>query len=160
MRFYRFLLLHVISRKRTIAMYPIVYPIERKLVFLGTPTKTYEGNMSKLTDIQIRGWIKADERFEMRGDGDGLYLRYRQVDANPLWRFRYRFAGKQRVMNLGSYTSLSLADARKTAKELRARVSLGHDVVAEKHERKRVAVAKIEAEKNALTVGLLTPTEN
>lgn len=116
--------------------------------------------MSKLTDIQIRGWIKADERFEMRGDGDGLYLRYRQVDANPLWRFRYRFAGKQRVMNLGSYTSLSLADARKTAKELRARVSLGHDVVAEKHERKRVAVAKIEAEKNALTVGLLTPTEN
>ncbi|MGO8754840.1 MAG: tyrosine-type recombinase/integrase [Gallionellaceae bacterium] len=111
--------------------------------------------MSKLTDIQIRNWIKAGEHFDMRGDGDGLYLSFRDNFAIPNWRFRYRFAGKQRVMNLGSYTSLSLADARKTAKELRARVSLGHDVAGEKQERKRLAVAKIEAEKNALTVGQL-----
>ena len=31
------------------------------------------GDMGKLTDIQIRAWIKAGERFEQRGDGDGLY---------------------------------------------------------------------------------------
>ena len=112
-------------------------------------------DMGKLTDIQIRNWIKADERFDLRGDGDGLYLSFRDNFAVPIWRFRYRFAGKQRVMNLGSYTALSLADARKTAKELRARVALGHDVAGEKQERKRVAVAKIESEKNALTVGQL-----
>jgi integrase len=111
--------------------------------------------MGKLTDIQIRNWIKADERFDLRGDGDGLYLSFRNDLAVPIWRFRYRFAGKQRVMNLGSYAALSLADARKTAKELRARVSLGHDVAGEKQERKRVAVAKIEAKKNELTVGQL-----
>ncbi len=111
--------------------------------------------MGKLTDIQIRNWIKASERFDMKGDGEGLYLRFRQVDAVPLWLFRYRFTGRQRVMGLGSYTSLSLADARKTAKELRARVALGHDVAAEKQERKRAAVVKIEAQKNALTVGQL-----
>lgn len=111
--------------------------------------------MGKLTDIQIRNWIKADERFDLRGDGDGLYLSFRNDLAVPIWRFRYRFAGKQRVMNLGSYTALSLADARKTAKELRARVSLGHDVAGEKQERKRVAVAKIEDEKHARTVGQL-----
>jgi integrase len=56
-------------------------------------------------------------------------------------------------MGLGSYADLSLADARKTAKELRARVALGYDPAAEKQERKREAVAKIEAEKNAKTVG-------
>jgi hypothetical protein len=111
--------------------------------------------MGKLTDIQIRNWIKAGERFDMRGDGDGLYLSFRNDFAIPLWRFRYRFAGKQRVMNLGSYTTLSLADARKTSKELRARVVMGYDVAAEKQDRKKAAVAKIEDEKNTLSVGQL-----
>lgn len=33
--------------------------------------------MPKLTDMQIRAWIKSGERFEGRADGNGLYLRYR-----------------------------------------------------------------------------------
>lgn len=111
--------------------------------------------MGKLTDMQIRNWIKAGERFDLRGDGEGLYLSFRKDFAIPIWRFRYRFAGKQRIMNLGSYAALSLADARKTAKELSAKVSLGHDVAGEKQERKRAAIAKIEHEKNAITVGQL-----
>ena len=111
--------------------------------------------MGKLTDIQIRAWIKAGDRFEQRGDGEGLHLSYRANFTIPRWLFRYRFNGKQRVMALGSYAVLSLADARKTAKDLSARVSLGYDVAGEKQERKRDAVAKIENEKNALTVGQL-----
>ena len=111
--------------------------------------------MGKITDIQIRNWIKADERFDMRGDGDGLYLSFRKDFAVPIWRFRYRFDGNQRVMNLGSYTALSISNARNTSKELRARVALGHDVAAEKQDRKKAAVAKIEEKKNALTVGQL-----
>ena len=58
-------------------------------------------------------------------------------------------------MGIGAYTELSLADARKTAKELSAKVSLGHDVAGEKQERKQEAVEKIKAEKNAITVGQL-----
>lgn len=108
--------------------------------------------MPKLTDKQIRQWIKDGERFEGRSDGEGLTMRYRASDAVPAWRYRYKFAGKPRVMALGSYTELSLADARKTAKELSARVALGYDVAAEKQERKREAVAKIEAKANARTV--------
>ncbi len=111
--------------------------------------------MAKLTDVQIRAWIKQNERFEQKGDGDGLTLRFRASDSVPRWLFRYRFAGKQRVMDLGSYADLSLADARKTAKEMRARVSLGFDVAGEKKERKREAVAKIEADRNAITVAVL-----
>lgn len=111
--------------------------------------------MGKLTDIQIRAWIRSGERFEQRGDGDGLYLCYRENYAIPVWKFRYRFSGKQRVMNLGSYTVLSLADARRTVKELAARVALGNDVAGEKQERKRGALAKLEAEKNAWTVAKL-----
>ena len=48
--------------------------------------------MGKLTDIAIRSWIKANERFEARGDGEGLVLAFGEDFAVPIWRFRYRFA--------------------------------------------------------------------
>lgn len=53
----------------------------------------FGGDMGKLTDMQIRAWIKAGERFEGRSDGDGLYLRFREGDLGATWRFRYRFKG-------------------------------------------------------------------
>ncbi|WP_223146789.1 tyrosine-type recombinase/integrase [Methylomonas fluvii] len=111
--------------------------------------------MRELTDIQIRAWIKSGERFEQRGDGGGLFMSFRKDMATPVWRFRYRFAGVRRVMNLGTYADLSLAEARRQAKKLRARVALGYDVAGEKQERKAEALAKIEAAKNAYTVAEL-----
>ncbi|MCV4932481.1 hypothetical protein OFC23_28840, partial [Escherichia coli] len=51
-----------------------------------------------------------------------------------------------------SYSELSLSKARETAKELSSRVALGYDVAAEKQERKAEALAKMEAEKNAMRV--------
>lgn len=111
--------------------------------------------MGRLTDVMIRNWIKAGERFPGRSDGGGLYLRYRKTDAAPGWLFRYQLAGKPRTMLLGSYNTLSLADARRTAKEMRARVALGHDVADEKKGRKKAAATKIEAERNAVTVAKL-----
>lgn len=111
--------------------------------------------MGKLTDLQIKSWIKSGEHFDQRGDGDGLVLCFRDSYSVPVWRFRYRFAGKQRVMVLGKYSSLSLADARKLARELRAKVALGHDVAAEKQERKAQAVARMEAASNIVTVSKL-----
>ena len=86
-----------------------------------------EARMGKLEDRQIRDWIRSGARFAAKGDGEGLYMRFREVDAVPSWLFRYRLAGKARTMILGSYKVLSLADARRTAKEMRARVALGFD---------------------------------
>ena len=111
--------------------------------------------MGKLTDVAIRNWIKAGELFEGRSDGEGLSLRYRERDGAPRWLFRYQFAGKPRVLQLGSYRDLSLADARKISKEMRARVVLGFDVAAQKNERKRAAVAKIEAERSVVSMSML-----
>ncbi|WP_368373306.1 Arm DNA-binding domain-containing protein [Roseovarius sp. THAF27] len=36
-------------------------------------------------------------------------------DGGSLWIFRFQFWGRQREMGLGSYTSISLAEARKQA---------------------------------------------
>lgn len=108
--------------------------------------------MGKLTDVTIRSWIKAGELFEGKGDGGGLSLRYRKGDSAPRWLFRYQLGGRSRVLQLGSYSNLSLADARKTAKEMRARVALGFDVAGQKRERQRDAVAKIEAERSTVAV--------
>ena len=111
--------------------------------------------MAKLNDIQIKTWIKKGEHFEGRSDGGGLYLCYRAEMAAPMWRFRYRFAGKQRQMFIGSYRELSLADARRKAKEFNAQVTMGHDVATEKQARKIAAVAHIEAESNRIKVSVL-----
>lgn len=111
--------------------------------------------MGKLTDVQIKAWIHAGTHFEGKSDGDGLSLRYRTRDAVPKWLFRYAIGGKDRVVYIGTYGTLSLAKARQTAKELRASVALGHDVAGEKQARKAAAVAQIEAERNAVTVAML-----
>ena len=117
--------------------------------------------MGKLSDIQIKAWMTKGEHFAGRSDGGNLYLRFREKkgkfkgDAVPRFVFRYRFAGSQRVVDLGSYGTISLSDARKTAKEMMARVCLGHDVAGEKKQRKKDALAKIEADKSIITVGKL-----
>lgn len=111
--------------------------------------------MGKLSDIQIRNWIRDGERFAAKADGGGLYLRFRATDAAPAWLFRYRFAGKARAMLVGGYGVLSLADARKEARRLAAQVALGVDVAGEKQSRKAEAVAQIEAKARVVTVGAL-----
>jgi hypothetical protein len=57
-------------------------------------------------------------------------------------------------MLIGSYSDF-LCLKQGDSKELSARVALGYDVAAEKQERKADAMAKIEAEKNAINVSEL-----
>lgn len=63
----------------------MVYPLWFLHIILGTPSiqSLDIRKMPKLTDMQIRAWIKAGERFEGRADGNGLYLRYREADKTP-----------------------------------------------------------------------------
>jgi integrase len=121
---------------------------------------------NRLDDAGIRRRLRAGERFEL-SDGEGLTLAYRDGYESPVWRLRYRIGGERgrdgsagktgtpRVLVIGSYRDLSLADARREAKQLRARVTQGHDVAAEKQERQREAVERIEAARNVYTVAQL-----
>jgi integrase len=132
-------------------MCPSLYP-ERSRALSGCACGVVNAT---LTDVAIRAWIKAGERFERCTDGDGLPLSWRPDRTAPHWRLRDRFAGKSRVMNLGSYTDLPLEAARQSAYELLANIALAHYVAGEKQERKSTALARIKAARTVTTVGQL-----
>ena len=44
--------------------------------------------MGRLSGEQIQAWVETDERFEMRGDGGGLYLCFPVRLARLAWAFR------------------------------------------------------------------------
>ncbi len=56
----------------------------------------------------------------------GLYLRV-SAAGKKVWRYRYQLRGKTRIMTLGSYPDVSLADARAKATGARSEVLKGTD---------------------------------
>lgn len=75
-----------------------------------------------LTDTQIKG-LRPAESPTKHSDGGGLHLLVSPT-GGKLWRWAYRFGGKQKTLAFGAYPAVSLADARKKrdeAKRLLAR---------------------------------------
>lgn len=87
-----------------------------------------------LTDIQIRR-AKAQDKPYTLNDGQGLSLLI-NPDGSKGWRFRYRFAGKARLMSFGSYSLVSLAEARDKRETARKQVANGIDPVEERKAQK------------------------
>jgi hypothetical protein len=63
-----------------------------------------------LNDTKIRN-VRPRERDYKLTDFDGLYLLICK-NGSKLWRFAYRFEGKQKQIALGHYPEVSLAEAR------------------------------------------------
>jgi len=63
-----------------------------------------------LTDLEIRR-SKPREKPYTLSDGNGLSLLI-EPNGSKGWRFRYRFDGKPKMLSLGTYPAISLADAR------------------------------------------------
>src|ERR1700676_3671881 len=82
-----------------------------------------------LSDRTISNEKPAERPFKL-SDEKGLYLlvspirRGQSKNASKLWRFKYRFGGKEKLLALGAYPELSLAEARRrrdVARELLAK---------------------------------------
>jgi len=58
-----------------------------------------------LTDKAIRA-LKPKEKPYKVADGLGLHLRV-QPNSTLLWRFKYRLAGKEKLVALGKYPEVS-----------------------------------------------------
>ncbi|MCU6427672.1 tyrosine-type recombinase/integrase [Enterobacter sichuanensis] len=81
-----------------------------------------------LTDIQIKRAKPQDKPYTLN-DGQGLSLLI-NPDGSKGWRFR--FAGKARLMSFGSYDFVSLAEAREKRETARKQVANGIDPVEER----------------------------
>lgn len=77
-----------------------------------------------LTDTEIRK-AKPAAKQKTLFDGDGLHLLV-SPSGGKLWRFKYRYFGKDKLMAFGAYPEVSLEDAR--AKRLEARKLLAQDI--------------------------------
>ena len=75
------------------------------------------------------------------GGVDGLALQVTAPDARS-WVLRVTAAGKQRELGLGSFPSVTLADARERARALRAQLVSGEDPVAERQAARSAAAAE------------------
>ena len=63
-----------------------------------------------LTDVKIRAAKSAEKPYRLADTG-GLYLLVPPA-GSKLWRWNYRYGGRQKTMPLGKYPDISLADAR------------------------------------------------
>lgn len=79
----------------------------------------------KLTYAQIKA-AKPKEKPYKLADGNGLYL---QINPNggKWWRWRYRFAGKEKMLSLGVFPEVSLKDARDDCGSKRRVLRAGKD---------------------------------
>jgi Arm DNA-binding domain len=77
-------------------------------------------------------------------DGGGLYLRVGRGGAKS-WAFRFMLNGKPREMGFGSFTKVSLADARKKASDARVLLSDRHDPLARRQDEQRLGYQRMSA---------------
>lgn len=78
-----------------------------------------------LTDARLRNLKPADKPFKT-ADYDGLFV-LTNPNGSKLWRFKYRYMDKERLLTLGKYPDVSLAQARQARDDARALLANGQD---------------------------------
>ncbi len=81
--------------------------------------------MPGLTDAKLRS-LKREGNLYRIADANGLCIEIRP-NGGRYWRYRYRFAGKAKMLSLGAYPNISLSAARQARDEARAALRAGKD---------------------------------
>jgi integrase len=97
-----------------------------------------------LTDTAVKK-AKPGPKPVKLSDGKGLYLLVNPI-GSKLWRWKYRVLGKEKVMSLGAYPDVSLAQARDGLDNARKLLATGNDPMAK---RKADKVASLTAAENS-----------
>jgi integrase len=90
--------------------------------------------MQYLTGTKVNK-AKAREKAFKLTDGGGMYLHVAS-NGSKLWRYQYRFNGKAKLLAIGIYPDVSLAQARERHQEARKLVAEGIDPMADRRARK------------------------
>ncbi|MGH6673977.1 MAG: tyrosine-type recombinase/integrase [Xanthobacteraceae bacterium] len=91
-----------------------------------------------LTSLAIQNARPQQKPYKL-ADGDGLYLLV-GPGGKKLWRFRYRFAGRENMLALGLFPTVSLSNARSKREAARKLIADGFDP-AEKRRQDKLATA-------------------
>jgi integrase len=97
-----------------------------------------------LSDITVRKAAPEGKPYKL-ADGKGLTILVEPTGAKR-WRFRYRFAGKEKMISLGTYPEVSLSQVRQRRDEARALIAQNIDPSAKRQAEKK---AKASAEANS-----------
>ena len=88
-----------------------------------------------LTDVEARKSSPREKQYRL-ADSGGMYLEVKPSGAK-YWRLKYRFAGKEKVLALGVYPTVSLKDARAKRDAAKKLLADGVDPGAAKQAEKR-----------------------
>lgn len=78
-----------------------------------------------LKELEVR-FVKSRQRPFKLSDGEGLHLLV-QPNGSKLWRLKYRFGGKEKLLSFGKYPEVSLAIAREKRREAKMVLAEGRD---------------------------------
>lgn len=100
-----------------------------------------------LTDIQIRTAKPTDKPYKLSDEG-GLYVLIHS-NGSKYWRLKYRFLGKEKLLAIGQYPIISLADARVKRDDAKRQLANGTDPGEVKKAQK---AARLDSAANAFEV--------
>lgn len=93
-----------------------------------------------LSDAKVRNAKPKAKSYKI-ADGEGLFLVI-MPSGSKYWRLKYFFLGKEKLLALGVYPEIGLADARERRAQARKVLAAGNDPGEAKKEAKRVAILK------------------
>jgi integrase len=90
----------------------------------------------KLTDIKCKSApYNEDGKKNKLYDGGGLFLHVKK--SGKYWRLKYRYGGKEKLLAIGVYPSITLAQAREAREQAKKLLQQNIDPSAYKEEQKR-----------------------
>ncbi|OYX65286.1 MAG: integrase [Sphingomonadales bacterium 32-64-17] len=78
-----------------------------------------------LTDKAVRAAVAQDKAYKLT-DARGLHLHV-STSGHKSWRYKYRYENKERLLTIGTYPEISLADARERRDEAKKVLRDGRD---------------------------------
>lgn len=78
-----------------------------------------------LKDLEVRYATKRTKDYKL-ADGEGLHVLIRP-NGSKLWRMKYRFAGKEKLLSFGIYPKIGLAEARLKRAAAKLELAAGRD---------------------------------
>ncbi|MDE4174859.1 integrase arm-type DNA-binding domain-containing protein [Phaeobacter sp. PT47_59] len=96
--------------------------------------------MPVLSDVKVRT-LKPKEKPFKQADFDGLFVLV-NPNVSKLWRFKYRWMGKEKLLSFGKYPDLSLKQARDKRDQARKLLAEGKDPSFERKKEKATKDAK------------------